>query len=405
MTPANAAPAAATLMTEEIPLSLYLHTPWCVSKCPYCDFNSHVAAGAMDEPGYIRALLADLDLELARPEHRPLRSIFIGGGTPSLFGGAAITALLEGVAERLRFAADIEITLEANPESIEPRRLAAYRTAGVNRLSIGVQSFDDALLRALGRAHGADQARRAIAVARDAGFDTLNLDLMYGLPGQTADRQVADLEHALDLGVPHLSLYQLTLEPRTAFFRNPPALPVDDQIAAMEAALLSRTAAAGFARYEVSAYAKPGHRSAHNLNYWTFGDYLGIGAGAHGKRTLGGSIERTRRVRDPARYLAAAGASDAVAARDAINPDDAAFEFLLNALRLTDGFDTAQFTRRTGCAIDTIAKPLAQAHEFELLEPTPTGYRTTPRGLQLLNELLELFLPDYRLAHLPAMRT
>ena len=376
-----------------IPLSLYIHTPWCVSKCPYCDFNSHVAAGAMDEPAYVTALLADLDFELAQPESRPLRSIFIGGGTPSLFSGAGIATLIEGVARRLRFAGTIEITLEANPESIDPQRLTAYRAAGVNRLSVGVQSFDDVMLRGLGRAHDADQARRALDWAQTAGFENLNLDLMYGLPRQTAGQHQADLDQALATGAPHLSLYQLTVEPRTAFFQNPPILPPDRQIAAMEAVIAGGIAAAGFDRYEVSAYARPGYHSIHNLNYWRFGDYLGIGAGAHGKRTLHGVIRRTRRVRDPGRYLRGARTGEAIVARETVTAADAAFEFLLNGLRLTDGFSVCEFEQRTGNSQTAIAKSLSRAQTLGLLEPTNTGWRATRRGFILLNDLLELFLP------------
>ncbi len=379
------------------PLSLYVHLPWCVRKCPYCDFNSHALRDAAPYAEYAQTLLADLDADLhahaAALRGRPLVSVFFGGGTPSLFAPDRIAAILDGVAARLPLAADAEITLETNPGAVEHGRFDGYRAAGVNRLSFGVQSFDDAKLTALGRIHSAAEAERAIKEAQDAGCANLNLDLMYALPGQTPDGALADLEHALTLQPAHISHYQLTLEPNTLFAAHPPALPDDDDAFAMQEGCQTRLAAAGYAQYEVSAYALPDRRAAHNLNYWTFGDYLGIGAGAHGKITdaATGAIVRSAKLRVPERYLARA-ADGVFGSVHAVAADERAFEFMLNALRLVDGVPLALFAQRTGLAPDTIAAALAAARARGWLVDDHARLQATPPGLRFLNDLLQLFM-------------
>ena len=375
------------------PLSLYVHLPWCVRKCPYCDFNSYEAGGALPDTAYVDALLRDLDTETPFVGARRLQSIFIGGGTPSLFSGTEIRRLLAGIRARVALEPSVEITLEANPGAVEAERFAAYREAGVNRLSIGVQSFRPASLKRLGRVHDEHEAMRAVAVARAVGFINVNLDLMYGLPGDDVAGSIGDLEQAIELGPSHLSWYQLTLEPNTAFHRNPPPLPDDDWIVAIEAhgrALLERH---GYGRYEVSAYARPGFRCAHNLNYWQFGDYLGIGAGAHGKLsdTIDNVIERRSKPRNPRTYMAQAGTSEAVTVERIERPRELVLEFMMNALRLSDGTSVAHFEERTGQPRATIDGPLREAASRGWLQVESGVLRPTGAGLQMLNALLALF--------------
>jgi oxygen-independent coproporphyrinogen-3 oxidase len=377
------------------PLSLYVHLPWCLKKCPYCDFNSHAVRGALEElpqRRYVDALIADLEASLPFVWGRRVHTIFIGGGTPSLFAPEEIERLLAAIRARLPLEPGCEITLEANPGTFERERFHAFRAAGVNRLSIGVQSFDDARLVDLGRVHDSGQARAAVAEAKDA-FETFNIDLMYALPGQTLAECEADLGAALALAPPHLSVYQLTIEPNTYFAKYPPPLPDDDLAAAMLDRITETTAAAGLERYEVSAYARPGHRAGHNLNYWEFGDYLGIGAGAHGKLSFPHRVVRQVRLRDPAAYLAGAEAGQAIASENEVARAELPFEFMLNALRLRDGFELARFAERTGLPLSAIARPLQEAERRGLVERDLHHVRPTGRGFDFLNDLLELFLP------------
>ncbi len=375
------------------PLGLYVHLPWCERKCPYCDFNSHAAA-EIPEDAYVDALLDDLVADLPLVWGRRIETLFIGGGTPSLFSGAAIDRLLGGLRTLTHFSPSIEITLESNPGSAEAERYRDYRAAGVNRLSIGVQSFDDHQLDALGRVHDADEARRAIDLARAAGFDNLNLDLMYGLPGQRVDDAVADLEQALALAPEHLSHYQLTIEPNTLFHHRPPAdLPDDERAWRQQLECQARLDAAGYEHYEVSAYARPGRAARHNLNYWRFGDYLGIGAGAHGKLTLVGEnrVVRRVRVRQPRAYLAARG--DARVARETeLDAGDLVFEFILNATRLVSGFDARLFHQTTGLGLDALLPGINHAKNKGLIEFDGRQIRPTETGLRFLNDLQALFL-------------
>ena len=376
------------------PLALYVHIPWCVRKCPYCDFNSHAAGGDPPEDAYVSALLADLTRDLAGPAAgRPLVSIFIGGGTPSLFSGAALARLLDGVRERVELAPDSEITLEANPGTADAANFAAYRAAGVNRLSVGVQSLDASKLRRLGRIHDPEQARAAVVLARAAGFDNLNLDLMYALPDQDLAQAAADLDATIALGPEHLSYYQLTLEPNTTFHQAPPPLPNDDLAADMHDQGLERLAAAGLGQYEVSAHARPGRRCRHNLNYWDFGDYLGIGAGAHAKLTdpETGRVERTAKHRHPDSYLAAAGAGGFISSRRPLADDDLILEFALFALRLNDGFSPDLFSARTGLPYESIRLRVAAAQADGLLEPVSPRVRPTELGRRFLNDLIQGF--------------
>lgn len=384
------------------PLALYVHLPWCVRKCPYCDFNSHTARGALPERAYVDALLADLDADLewgaAALAGRPLISVFLGGGTPSLFSPRAVARLLEGVRARFPAPFEAEVTLEANPGTIERGRFAALRAAGVNRLSIGVQSFQAPLLERIGRIHGPAQAHAAAEEAQRAGYSRFNLDLMYGLPGQTPAQARDDVRTACALGAEHLSLYQLTLEPGTPFHRRPPPLPLppEDALGAMQADAAVLLAAHGYARYEVSAYARPGGHCRHNRNYWEFGDYLGIGAGAHGKLTMpaDGRVVRTWKERQPVRYLAPAGDGGRIAGRSTPGPADLALEFLMNALRLTDGFTPALFEARTGLAFAHVASGLQEAGALGLLRLDDSRVRATERGFRFLNEILVRFLPE-----------
>lgn len=378
---------------SEISLSLYLHFPWCVKKCPYCDFNSHAQRGDVPETAYVDALLRDLDFELRDRETRPLVSIFMGGGTPSLFSSAAMQRVLDGVRQRLSFAPNIEITLEANPGTADAANFAGYRAAGVNRLSIGVQSMNAAHLKALGRIHGPDEARRAVQLARDAGFDNINLDMMFALPAQTSSEAENDLHELLTLRPEHVSYYHLTLEPNTEFHAKPPSLPDTDSAYAMLETGQQALMAAGYAQYEVSAYAKPSRESRHNLNYWTFGDYLGIGAGAHGKRTQTQSIVRTARHKHPKTYRDHAGTAAAVQETRTVTAADLPLEYAMNALRLHTGFSFTDFERHTGLRREVLAPTLSKARTLDLLEHDAETVRPSARGRAHLNRLLELFLP------------
>jgi oxygen-independent coproporphyrinogen-3 oxidase len=363
-----------------------------VRKCPYCDFNSHALREPLDEGAYLAALLADLERDAHLAGGRPVVSVFIGGGTPSLVSGAFVGRLLESVDRRLGLAAGAEITLEANPGTAEAGRFRDYRTAGVNRLSLGVQSLDDRHLAALGRIHGRAEALAAFDLARAAGFASLNLDLMHGLPRQTVGEALADLAGVLALGPEHVSWYQLTIEPNTAFAAAPPAVPDEDQVAEMEETGFSMLAAAGYEHYEVSAHARPGFRCRHNLTYWEFGDYLGIGAGAHSKLTLAdGRIERRWKVRHPADYLAGSGSDRAVAGTAVLGPADLPIEFALNALRLTDGVPAALYPARTGLPNATLAARRDQAVALGLLDPDPERLAPTDLGRRFLNRLIGLF--------------
>ncbi len=376
-----------------LPLTLYVHLPWCVRKCPYCDFNSHALSGDLPEHTYIPSLLADLDAEAARVEGRPVHAIFFGGGTPSLFSARAIGAVLDRAADRLALTDDCEITLEANPGASEYARFAGYRAAGVNRLSLGIQSFDDTMLTALGRIHDSAEADRAIEAAVRAGFERINLDLMHGLPGQTPAGAAADLERALAYDTGHQSWYQLTLEPNTAFYRAPPVLPDDDALAAIQDAGAERLIGAGYAQYEVSAWARPGEESRHNLNYWRFGDYLGVGAGAHGKLTgANGHVVRRWKLRHPRAW--ADPAAPKTDGEQAIDVQTLRFEFVLNALRLREGFEDSLFHDRTGLEIKADELPWRDALARGLLECVDRRWRATDLGWRFLDDLQTLFLPD-----------
>ncbi|GLS05268.1 coproporphyrinogen III oxidase [Chitiniphilus shinanonensis] len=379
-------------LTALPPLSLYIHIPWCVKKCPYCDFNSHAQKGGLPEAQYVDALLRDLESCLPLVWGRPVTSIFIGGGTPSLFSAQAIDTLLAGIRARVRLLPDAEITLEANPGTFEADKFAGYRAAGINRLSIGIQSLDDAKLKALGRIHGRDEALRSVEIAHRH-FDNFNLDLMYALPSQTLDEALADLDAAIALAPTHLSAYHLTLEPNTLFHRYPPPLPDDDLAADMQEAIEARLAAAGFEHYETSAFARPGRRARHNLNYWTFGDYLGIGAGAHAKISFPDRITRQARYKQPTDYLARMAAGNAAELDQTVPREQLPFEFMLNALRLTEGFPLALFTERTGLPLTRLLPEIDRACAEDLLERTLDHVRPTLRGRRFLNALLERFLP------------
>lgn len=377
------------------PLSLYVHLPWCVRKCPYCDFNSHRLPRQPPFAAYVDALLADLDQDLELlPEPRPLISIFLGGGTPSLFPADEIARLLAGIRDRLPLAPEAEITLEANPGTLERGRFADYRALGVNRFSLGVQSFDPGALAALGRIHGREEALAALSeLSADPGV-RFNVDLMYGLPGQDPALALADLEQALAHAPEHLSHYELTLEPGTPFARHPPALPGEAEMQAIEDACRRRLAQAGLRRYEVSAYARPGCESAHNLNYWRYGDYLGIGAGAHGKitRPLEGRILRIAKQPHPGSFMSNARGDGRIASLREVEGAERAFEFLLNALRLTAGFALEDFEQRTGLSRSLILPRLDALGERGLIERDDQQVRASARGLELLNDILTEFL-------------
>jgi putative oxygen-independent coproporphyrinogen III oxidase len=374
------------------PLSLYVHIPWCVRKCPYCDFNSHESRAKIPEQEYIDALLRDLEQDLPRVWGRIVHTIFIGGGTPSLFSPEAIDRLLSGIRARLSLDQNVEITLEANPGTVELERFKGFRAAGINRLSIGIQSFDEEKLKALGRIHGRAEALRAAEAARAAGFDNFNLDLMFGLPGQTVEQALADMRTAIDLHPTHLSAYQLTIEPNTLFHARPPVLPDDDITWDMQSQLQAELAAAGYRQYEVSAYARPGYECRHNLNYWKFGDYLGIGAGAHAKITDASGITRLWKVKHPNDYLRTAGTPEGIGGEQPLSRHDAAAEFMLNALRLVDGFPSPLFQERAGLPISACEPELALAENKGLIEWDAQAIRPTPQGRRFLNNLLELFV-------------
>jgi putative oxygen-independent coproporphyrinogen III oxidase len=381
------------------PLSLYIHMPWCVKKCPYCDFNSH---GLRNEPppyaDYIDHLLADLDADRtdfgAALANRPIISIFFGGGTPSLFSPELIDRLLDGVRERLPLTDNAEITLETNPGTVEHGRFDGYLAAGVNRISFGVQSFDDDKLKRLGRIHSANEAEAAVKSAQDAGYANINLDLMYALPQQTLDGALTDVDRAVALQPTHVSHYQLTLEPNTAFATNPPPLPDDDHAWAMQEACEERLAAAGYGQYEISAYAQPDRRCAHNLNYWRFGDYLGIGAGAHGKLTdaAHGQVQRRWKTRHPRAYMEAAGGTARIGGDSVVSAAELPFEYMLNALRLIDGVPLADFSERTGLPPERIAAALDTARRRDWLHDDPQQLRTTVLGQRFLNDVIASFL-------------
>ena len=390
-----AVPAAGTRLALAAlpPLALYVHIPWCVRKCPYCDFNSHEARGEAPEREYVDALVADLESTLPQVWGRRVQTIFFGGGTPSLFSAASIDALLAAFRARLQLAPDCEITLEANPGTFEAAKFRDFRAAGVNRLSIGIQSFDAAHLAALGRIHDADEARRAVEIAH-AHFDNFNLDLMYALPRQTLDEADADVAAALACAAPHLSFYHLTLEPNTLFHRHPPPLPDDDLAAAIHDHVEARLDAAGYVHYETSAHARPGREARHNLNYWRFGDYLGVGAGAHAKLSFHDRIVRETRARTPAEYMKRVAEGTQVVERRELARRDLPFEFMMNALRLAEGFPVAMFAERTGLQISAAERGLAAAEAKGLIERTTERIRPTALGRRYLNDLLVLFLPD-----------
>jgi putative oxygen-independent coproporphyrinogen III oxidase len=375
-------------MPADIPLSLYIHFPWCVRKCPYCDFNSHEPNGDIPEQAYMEALLNDLDKELANDVDlggRPIESIFMGGGTPSLISSDAIARLMVLLGERLNFAPDIEVTLEANPGTTDYEKFSGYKAAGINRLSIGVQSFSGRHLSILGRIHTANEVTEAYQEARDAGFTNINLDLMHGLPDQNPENALDDLKIAIQLAPEHISWYQLTIEPNTVFYKRPPQLPDDDTLWEIYVSGLALLETAGYSRYEVSAFARPDKQARHNLNYWLFGDYLGIGAGAHGKVSTSGSVFRTAKTRQPADYIATQKGT-----RKAITEDDMLLEFLMNTLRLSSGFSRQVFRSRTNLPDTKLNEFVQQAIKQDMLEEIGDQIRPTERGLQYLNELLML---------------
>ncbi len=396
------------------PLSLYVHVPWCVRKCPYCDFNSHALRGEIPESLYLQALIADLEQELSGARQRKLHSIFIGGGTPSLMSGDFYRQLLSEIRGRIPFEDDIEITLEANPGTFEQQRFAGFAEAGINRLSLGIQSFSDDRLQALGRIHSADEAAAAVAAAGVLGFERINIDLMHGLPGQTLTQALHDLNRGIELGPTHLSWYQLTIEPNTEFHGRPPTLPEDEVLWSIQEQGQQLLAQAGYRQYEISAYSAPGQQSRHNLNYWRFGDYIGIGAGAHGKLTdpSAGVIRRRWKQRQPKAYMAALGSDLPVVNRavgsqrllkltspgsflsgeEVIGRDALKLEFMMNALRLHDGVAAQLFSERTGLPLSDLQPQLAKAISLGLMSDDPSQLTPTEQGRQFLNDLLELFL-------------
>lgn len=399
--------------TQLPPLSLYVHLPWCVKKCPYCDFNSHEQRGEVPEAAYVDALLDDLASELPAVWGRSIGTVFIGGGTPSLFSAAAIDKLMSGIRALTGLSPQAEVTMEANPGTFEQQRFKEYRQAGINRLSIGIQSFNPAALKTLGRVHSATEAGKAVDIAHAAGFDEINLDLMFALPNQNLQGALADLDTALSMDTTHLSCYELTLEPNTLFARFPPAVPADDLRADMQSAIVDHLNAAGFERYEISAYARKAphrasaangastltaspHRSRHNTNYWLFGDYLGIGAGAHGKISHAdtGLIARRWKHKHPKRYLEASSAADRLGGQSIIAAEETALEFMMNALRLIDGFPVPLFERHTGVSLMQWQPIIESAMERGLMEQHGMNLRASETGINWLNELLEMFLPD-----------
>ena len=384
------------VFTAPIPLALYVHIPWCARKCPYCDFNSHEARGPLPERAYVDALLADLEQDLPRVWGRRIDSLFIGGGTPSLFSAEALDRLLSGLRARLPLRPDLEITLEANPGTVERSKFAEFREIGINRLSIGVQSFDDGHLHALGRIHDRRAAIAAAEAAHAAGLDNFNLDLMFGLPGQTVAQALTDIACALALQPAHLSYYQLTLEPNTRFYRSPPLLPDDETIDVIQDRAQEELARHGYPRYEVSAYARADRRCRHNLNYWEFGDYLGIGAGAHGKLSdpAAGQIQRLWKVKHPRDYLARAGTPAGVGGDAPVREAELPLEFLMNALRLVEGVPAALFGERAGLPLAALEPGWSQARARGLLENDPERLQASELGLRFLNDLLQAFIPE-----------
>ena len=378
------------------PLALYIHFPWCVQKCPYCDFNSHELKANLDEKKYIDALISDLEQELPLFWGRSISSIFMGGGTPSLFSPESIDRLISALRARLTFSPDIEITMEANPGTVELGKFNEFNHAGINRLSIGIQSFNDEKLKSLGRIHGRKEAIRAAELAHDANFNSFNLDLMYGLPYQSLAQAVEDIETAIALEPKHLSHYQLTIEPNTFFHHQPPAVPDDDKLWEMQEACQTSLAKHDYAQYEISAYSKKDYQCQHNLNYWQFGDYLGIGAGAHGKLTNAPEqkITRSWKVKQPQDYLDKATSDKRISGEKILTSNDAAFEFMMNALRLNDGFETEIFQHHVGLPISSVEKSLKQAEEKNLIHWELKRIKPTETGRQYLNTLLELFMPD-----------
>lgn len=375
------------------PLSLYVHIPWCVKKCPYCDFYSHAISSAIPEERYLTALQQDLEASLPLIKGRQISTIFIGGGTPSLLSGDAINKLMTFLRNTLFLTPNVEITLEANPGTFDANKIGAYRDSGVNRLSIGIQSFNQTHLDVLGRIHDVNQAKRAVEIAMKH-FDNVNLDLMYALPHQTRDNLDADLTMAISYDPAHLSLYQLTIEQNTYFAFNPPDLPDEDTVADMQDMIEIMTATAGYEHYEVSAYAKPGRQCRHNINYWLFGDYLGIGAGAHSKITAKGQVIRQTRFEQPPMYMHEAGKGCAISEEFPLSHEDLGFEFMLNALRLTKGFYPEMFEERTALSLETIKPYIKQAEKRGLLYRDPTIIRPTEKGMLFLNDLQQIFLPD-----------
>lgn len=386
-------PASVPSLRVLPPLSLYLHIPWCVRKCPYCDFNSHEKQDSMPEAEYCAALLRDLEISLPLVWGRRIHSIFIGGGTPSLFSAASIGGILSGVRALLPLAADCEITLEANPGTFEAEKFGAFRDAGVTRLSIGIQSFNPRHLKALGRIHDDHEARRAIESAQRA-FDNINLDLMYALPGQSLEEALQDAQEAISCNTAHLSFYHLTIEPDTVFHRRPPVIPDADAAAEIEESVHRELANAGFDQYETSAFARAGRRCRHNLNYWEFGDYLGLGAGAHSKLSFPDRILRQARTKQPREYLKRVSLGTPVLEERRLQRPDAVFEFMMNALRLSDGFPVSLFLERTGLSIGAAAKGLTSAEERGLIVRDHKTIRPSALGRRFLNDLLEIFLPD-----------
>ena len=375
------------------PLSLYVHLPWCEQKCPYCDFNSHALRQTLPENDYVTALLSDLESAAQQVGDRVLCSVFFGGGTPSLFSAQSIAAVLESAHTLIGLADGAEVTLEANPGSADAARFAAYRSAGVNRLSLGLQSFSDPQLKALGRIHNADQSRGAVIAARDAGFENINIDLMHGLPDQSMIEATHDIESAIAFSPEHLSLYQLTIEPNTRFAADPPTLPDEETCWQIRCILEERAADAGYERYEVSAFSRRGNRCRHNLNYWEFGDYIGIGAGAHSKITDGPQIWRCAREKHPRRYIETAFAEKRPPQFQSVSGSALSFEFALNALRLKEGFTVALFEQRTGLSWDGLSSTIAEAQERGLLKVSTHRVCATPLGYRFLDDLVELFLP------------
>jgi len=381
-----------SILLTPVPLSLYIHFPWCIRKCPYCDFNSHELKTGLPEQGYINALIRDLEQDLPRVWGRSVQTVYMGGGTPSLFSPTAITQLLSDLRARLSIAPDAEITLEANPGTVDIERFQGFKEVGINRLSIGIQSFNDEHLQTLGRIHSGDEARQAIQAAQHAGFEHISLDLMFGLPNQNIAQAKEDLRTALRLNPGHISLYQLTIEPNTLFHLRPPALPDDDTLWDMQQALQQQLAGAGYEQYEVSAYAQAGQQSRHNLNYWQFGDYLGIGAGAHAKLSDHEGIGRLWKIKHPQKYLEHAGSKQGIGGESTLNPNDVSLEFMMNALRLSEGVPTALFPERTGLPLSKVSAALEKAESLGLIDWDERHVKPTARGKRYLNDLLELFM-------------